>query len=54
MKYVYECDGILKQLQDDQETLVDLDRYFCVVCKECCNVPVLHLLKRGEIDEEIS
>ena len=49
--YVYDCDGKIKNLGDDQDTIVDHDKYFCVVCSDCCNVPVLHLLTRGEINE---
>jgi hypothetical protein len=47
--YVYDCNGETKQLGDDQETIVEHDKYFCVICKECCNVPVLHILTRGEV-----
>lgn len=46
--YVYDCDCQTKDLGDDQDTIVD-HKYFCVVCSDCCNVPVLHLLTRGKI-----
>ena len=49
MKYKYKCNGIEKNLKDHQETLVEHKQYFCVVCNECSNVPVLHLLERGEV-----
>lgn len=51
MKYIYECNGEIKDLEDSQETLVEHKSYFMVVCQDCCNVPVLHLLKRGETNE---
>jgi hypothetical protein len=47
--YIYDCNGVTKQLQDDQETIVEHNKYDCVVCTDCCNVPVLHLLRRGEV-----
>lgn len=46
--YEYTCNGQVKVLRDDQETIVEHKDYFCVVCTECCNVPVLHLLTRTE------
>jgi hypothetical protein len=48
MKYVYECKGKIKELKDDQETIVEHKHYFCVVCTECSNVPVLHSLERTD------
>ena len=51
MKYIYECNGETKNLKDDQETLVEHKSYFVVVCNDCCNIPVLHLLERGETNE---
>lgn len=51
MNYYYECDRTGKfeeyKLTDDDKTEVVHKQYFVVVCKECCNVPVCHLLKRG-------
>ena len=44
--YTYQCDGEVKDLTDDQKTIVDRKRFFCVICTDCCNVPVLHLLTR--------
>ena len=42
--YEYVCNDVRRALRDDQETLVEHGKYFCVVCTECCSVPVLHLL----------
>jgi len=52
--YEYVCNGKTWTLWDDQETIVEHKQYYCVVCTECCNVPVLHLLKRtkGNQNEE--
>ncbi len=50
MKYVYECCGKIKELKD-QETKVENGQYFVVICHECCNVPVCHLLERGQLAE---
>ena len=44
--YTYECNGQIKDLQDDQETKVEVCRLFVVKCEDCCNVPVYHLLER--------
>lgn len=44
--YEYECNGQVMTLTDDQETIVEHKKYFCVICTDCCNVPVLHLLTR--------
>jgi len=55
MDYTYECNGEIKTLTDDQKTIVEhRGTYFCVYCADCCNVPVLHLLKRtkGNSHEE--
>jgi hypothetical protein len=52
MKYIYECEGKIKQLKDDDETKLEHNTYFVIVCKKCCNVPVFHLLKRGEIKND--
>jgi len=48
MNYVYNCNGQEKVLTDDQETRVEHGRMFCVVCSDCCNVPVLHMLERKD------
>jgi hypothetical protein len=45
--YEYVCDGIRRALRDYQETIVEHKIYFCVVCTDCSNVPVLHLLTRS-------
>ena len=55
MKWEFECNGEMIDLTDDMESFRDLhelDRPFhFVVCHECHNVPVLHLLEeRGDID----
>jgi len=52
MNYVYNCNGQEKVLTDDQETKVEHGRYFVVVCSDCCNVPVLHMLDRKDSDNE--
>jgi hypothetical protein len=44
--YTYVCNGKTIVLRDDQTTIVEHKKYFCVVCTDCCNVPVLHLLNR--------
>jgi len=44
-KFTYECSGKIITLTDE-ETLHEHGRYFVVRCKKCCNVPVLHLLKK--------
>jgi len=44
--YEYTCNGEVKDLTDDQKTVVDHKIYFSVICTDCCNVPVLHLLTR--------
>jgi len=51
MNYVYNCKGQEKVLADGQETVVEHGRMFCVVCSDCCNVPVLHMLDRKDNDE---
>ncbi len=53
MKYVYQCNGVQRDLKDDQETHVERKKYFCVICTDCCNVPVLHLLTRKEDNEKV-
>ena len=52
--YEYTCNGVRRALLDDQETIIEHKQYYCVVCAECCNVPVLHLLTRvkGNSHEE--
>ena len=50
MNYVYDCNGDVKSLRDDQPTIVEHKKYFCVVCSDCCNVPVLHMLRRESND----
>lgn len=52
MNYVYNCNGQEKILTDDQETSVEHGSMFCVVCSECCNVPVLHMLDRKDDENE--
>ena len=47
-KYVYECNGKTIVLTDE-ETRHEHGRYFVVVCDKCCNVPVLHLLRKGNV-----
>lgn len=49
--YTYDCNGDTKTLKDDQDTIVEHDKYFCVICTDCSNVPVLHLLNRGGKNE---
>ena len=44
-KYTYECNGE-KIVLTDEETLHEHGKYFVVKCEKCCNVPVLHLLKK--------
>lgn len=51
MNYVYDCNGDVKKLTDDQATIVEHKKYFCVVCSDCCNVPVLHMLRRDDSNE---
>jgi len=46
MKYVYKCGNKTKELKDNQETIVKYNDYFMVICNDCCNVPVVHLLTR--------
>ena len=46
-KFTYECNGQTIELTNEK-TLHELGRYFVVVCDKCCNVPVLHLLKKEE------
>ena len=48
MNYIYECDGRIFPLEEFDETVVEHKKYFCVVCTKCSNVPVLHMLERGE------
>lgn len=49
MNYVYDCKGIEKVLADDQETVVEHGILFLVRCSDCCNVPVLHMLRRKDV-----
>jgi hypothetical protein len=48
MKYVYKCKNKITELKDNQETIVKYNEYFMVICNDCCNVPVVHLLTRKE------
>jgi len=48
MNYTYECNGEIKTLMDTQETIIEHRQYFCVICTDCSNVPVLHLLNRSD------
>lgn len=47
VQYSYTCKKETKELKDDQETKVEHGRYFFVVCHECCNMPVFHMLDRA-------
>jgi len=47
MEYTYECQNTVKNLKDDQPTKVEHGKYFYMICNECCNVPVAHLLTRN-------
>lgn len=44
-KFTYECKGKTITLTDE-ETSHENGKYFVVICKKCCNVPVLHLLRK--------
>ena len=44
-KFTYECKGKVIELSDE-ETSHENGTYFCVKCYKCCNVPVLHLLRK--------
>lgn len=46
MNYVYTCNGKEHMVKDTDECIVEHNKYFCVICHKCCNVPVLHLLER--------
>ena len=45
--YTYDCNGTEKVLASgqDSDTVVKRKMFF-VRCTECCNIPVLHILRR--------
>jgi hypothetical protein len=48
--YVYDCQGKEVELTDEKTSL-EHGKYFVVHCDKCCNVTVLHGLRRkGEKD----
>ena len=52
MNYVYDCGGEEKTLTDDDNTKVEHGKYFVIVCNNCCDIPVLHMLRRkGDNDD---
>lgn len=51
MRYVYDCKGQVCELKDSDETIVRRlvkKMAFMIVCDKCCNVKVLHLLRRSD------
>jgi hypothetical protein len=44
-KYTYECNGKTVQFNDEPAEH-DHGKWLVVRCEKCCNVPVLHLLKK--------
>jgi hypothetical protein len=46
-KFTYECNGKTIVLTNE-ETSHENGKYFCVKCDKCCNVPVLHLLRKQD------
>ena len=46
-EYTYECNGETITLTDE-ETRHEHGKYFVVVCHKCSNVPVLHILYKGD------
>ena len=44
-KFTYECSGKTIVLTDEK-TSHENGKYFCVICDKCCNVPVLHSLRK--------
>lgn len=45
-KFWYECNGEKKTYTPDMPVEHEHGKYLVVVCDKCCNVPVMHLLRK--------
>ena len=51
MRYVYNCNGREVTLTDDDATKirkVSNKMFFFIICDKCCNIKVLHILRRAD------
>jgi len=46
-KYYYECESKVKPFNPEMKTDHVHGKYLVVICEDCCNVPVCHLLKKN-------